>query len=100
MNKDELIGAEGTYKKRTGVNRFKVPMQSIYKGDKFVDAKSDLLSTIPRTKEEHEELDNLNNNFSARLDELRKGKDLPGEKEKTNEDKDEINKNKKRVVTT
>jgi hypothetical protein len=28
--------------------------------DKFVDAKSEILSTIPRTQEEHEELDNLN----------------------------------------
>ncbi|CAB4409249.1 unnamed protein product [Rhizophagus irregularis] len=57
--------------------------------DKFVDAKSEILSTIPRTQEEHEEPDNLNNNFSERLEELEKESSLPNEKG-----------NKKRVVTT
>ncbi|PKK59142.1 hypothetical protein RhiirC2_795257 [Rhizophagus irregularis] len=46
-----------------------------------------------RSKEEHEELDLLNNNFSERLDEERDSK-------KKIEDEDEINKNKKRLVTT
>ncbi|GBC32737.2 hypothetical protein GLOIN_2v1767547 [Rhizophagus irregularis DAOM 181602=DAOM 197198] len=62
--------------------------------DKFVDAKSDLLSTIPRTKEEHEELDNLNNNFSERLEDLNKKTSFPEGKGETIEDEDKINKNK------
>uniref|UniRef100_U9U912 Uncharacterized protein n=1 Tax=Rhizophagus irregularis (strain DAOM 181602 / DAOM 197198 / MUCL 43194) TaxID=747089 RepID=U9U912_RHIID len=65
--------------------------------DRFVDAKSDVLSTIPRTKEEHEELNVLNNNFSERLEEVNKISSLPEEKGKTIEDKDKINKNKKCV---
>ncbi|PKY47711.1 hypothetical protein RhiirA4_463067 [Rhizophagus irregularis] len=69
-HQDELIGEEDAYKKRIGLNRFKVPTQSTSK-DKFVDAQSDSLSTIPRSKEVHEELDLLNNNFSKRLDEIR-----------------------------
>ncbi|GBC34046.2 uncharacterized protein OCT59_019071 [Rhizophagus irregularis] len=68
--------------------------------DRFVDAKSDVLSTIPRTKEEHEELNVLNNNFSERLEEVNKISSLPEEKGKTIEDKDKINKNKKCVVMT
>ncbi|PKC04201.1 hypothetical protein RhiirA5_422579 [Rhizophagus irregularis] len=76
-SQDELIGEEGTAK------------------DRFVDAKSDVLSTIPRTKEEHEELNVLNNNFSERLEEVNKISSLPEEKGKTIEDKDKINKNKK-----
>ncbi|CAB4412282.1 unnamed protein product [Rhizophagus irregularis] len=35
---DELIGEEGTYKKKVGSNKFKVPMQTKSK-DKFVDAR-------------------------------------------------------------
>ncbi|PKY51107.1 hypothetical protein RhiirA4_424271 [Rhizophagus irregularis] len=69
-------------------------------GDKFVDAKSDILSTIPRTQEEHKELNNLNNSFSERLEDLEEGSSLPNEKEKTIEDKDRINKNKKCIVMT
>ncbi|PKC59195.1 hypothetical protein RhiirA1_469804 [Rhizophagus irregularis] len=64
------------------------------------DAKSDILSTIPRTEEEHAELDALNNNFSNRLNEITKISDLPKKKEKNTEEKDDVNKNKKRVVTT
>ncbi|PKC05434.1 hypothetical protein RhiirA5_420920 [Rhizophagus irregularis] len=71
----------------------RVPAQTTSK-DKFVDAKSDLLSTIPRTKEEHEELDNLNNNFSERLEDLNKKTSFPEGKEETIEDEDKINKNK------
>ncbi|UZO23893.1 uncharacterized protein OCT59_016222 [Rhizophagus irregularis] len=52
--------------------KFKVPQQT--KKDKFVDAKSDLISTIPRTQDEHEELDVLNENFKERLEELDKDK--------------------------
>ncbi|GET63086.1 uncharacterized protein OCT59_004728 [Rhizophagus irregularis] len=61
---DELIGDEGTYKRKIGINRFKVPTQTKSK-DKFFDAKSEILF---RTQEEHEELDALNNNFSERLE--------------------------------
>ncbi|GET61734.1 hypothetical protein GLOIN_2v1774312 [Rhizophagus irregularis DAOM 181602=DAOM 197198] len=43
-------------------------------------------------EKEHEELDLLNNNFSERLDERDSKKKI--------EDEDEINKNKKRLVTT
>jgi hypothetical protein len=81
-NQDELIGTEGTYKKRIGVNRFKVPMQPTSKGEK-----SNLIF-------------NLNNNFSERLEYLNKNENLPDTKDKQTEDKDKINKNKKRVVTT
>ncbi|PKY56072.1 hypothetical protein RhiirA4_549063 [Rhizophagus irregularis] len=96
---DELIGDNGTYKPQRGINRFKVPTQTISK-DKFVDARTELLSTIPRTEEEHRELDDLNNNFSGRLEDLDKNKRLPEEKRTKTEDKEEYNKNKKRVVTT
>ncbi|CAB4427974.1 unnamed protein product [Rhizophagus irregularis] len=97
-SQDELIGEEGTYKKRFGVNRFKVQTQTNSK-DKFVDAQSEPLSTIPRTKEEHEELDNLNNDFSKRLEKEVPKVDTKGKK-KAVEEEDIINKNKKRVVTT
>ncbi|PKC68119.1 hypothetical protein RhiirA1_457619 [Rhizophagus irregularis] len=98
---DELIGEEGVYKKRFGINRFKVPTQTSSK-DKFFDAQADPISTIPRTQEEHEELDNLNNSrFSARLETT---SSLSKEKGKaaviTKEDEDKINKNKKRVMAT
>ncbi|PKC66854.1 hypothetical protein RhiirA1_441485 [Rhizophagus irregularis] len=96
---DELIGDNGMYKPQRGINRFKVPTQTISK-DKFVDARTELLSTIPRTEEEHRELDDLNNNFSGRLEDLDKNKRLPEEKRTKTEDKEEYNKNKKRVVTT
>ncbi|EXX68037.1 uncharacterized protein OCT59_000195 [Rhizophagus irregularis] len=95
---DELIGDKGTYKRKTGINRFKVPTQT--KKDKFVDAQSDILSTIPRTEEEHADFDALNNNFSDRLNKIEKKLDLPKGKDKKMEEKDDINKNKKRVVTT
>ncbi|CAB4432493.1 unnamed protein product [Rhizophagus irregularis] len=58
-SQDELIGEEGLYRKRIGLNKFKVPIPSKSE-DKFVDARSDPISTIPRTQEEHEELDKLN----------------------------------------
>ncbi|PKC54211.1 hypothetical protein RhiirA1_477749 [Rhizophagus irregularis] len=93
---DELIGDKGTYKRKTGINRFKTPTQT--KKDKFVDAQSDILSTIPRT-EEHADFDALNNNFSDRLNKIEKKIDLPKGKDKKIEEKDDINKNKKRIVT-
>ncbi|PKY22143.1 hypothetical protein RhiirB3_435977 [Rhizophagus irregularis] len=98
-NQDELIGEEGTHRKRIiGVNRFKVPMKTTSK-EQF-DAQSDPLSTILRTKEEHKELDKLNDTFSKRLDEENRKSSLPEEKGKTIKDKDKISKNKKRVVIT
>ncbi|PKK75966.1 hypothetical protein RhiirC2_771700 [Rhizophagus irregularis] len=69
-SQDELIRDNGTYKKRFGINRFKIPQQTTK--DKFVDARTDLISTIPRTQEEHDELDTLNNNFKERLEEMEK----------------------------
>ncbi|PKY59495.1 hypothetical protein RhiirA4_482284 [Rhizophagus irregularis] len=103
-SQDELIGENGTYKKRVGINRFKIPEQK--SKDEFVDAPSDHISTIPRTLEEHEELDNLNENFKERLTELEKTTSLPSSKGKkkiveiSDDDNDEEmnNKNKKRVV--
>ncbi|RGB30569.1 hypothetical protein C1646_765178 [Rhizophagus diaphanus] len=80
-SQDELIGENGLYKKRLRANRFKVPMQTKSK-DKFVDARSEPLSTILRTAEEHEVLDNLNNNFSNRLDEVNNTSSLPMNKGK------------------
>ncbi|PKC03602.1 hypothetical protein RhiirA5_423513 [Rhizophagus irregularis] len=44
-SQDDLIGSNRVYKQRTGINKLK-------------------------SKEEHEELDNLNNNFSSRLEEI------------------------------
>ncbi|PKY55033.1 hypothetical protein RhiirA4_474229 [Rhizophagus irregularis] len=71
-SQDELIGEEETYKKKFGINRFKLPQQaSTSKAkDKFYDAPSDPISTM--TLEEHEELDNLNKNFSKNLEEVNK----------------------------
>ncbi|PKY51746.1 hypothetical protein RhiirA4_468963 [Rhizophagus irregularis] len=61
-SQDELIGEDGTsYKKKFGTNRFKLPQQETSsKAEKFFDAHSDPISTIPRTLEEHLELDSLN----------------------------------------
>ncbi|PKK74691.1 hypothetical protein RhiirC2_708682 [Rhizophagus irregularis] len=100
-SQDELIGENGPYKKRFGINRFKIPQQN--KKDEFVDAPTDQILTIPRTLEEHEELDNLNNNFRERLEELEEKSSLPSKKDKqkavdTLDNEDETNKNKKRVV--
>ncbi|PKK66414.1 hypothetical protein RhiirC2_784821 [Rhizophagus irregularis] len=82
------------------INRgLKIKSQDELIGDEGTDAKSDILSTIPRTEEEHAELDALNNNFSNRLNEITKISDLPKKKEKNTEEKDDVNKNKKRVVT-
>ncbi|CAB4442519.1 unnamed protein product [Rhizophagus irregularis] len=72
------------------MNRFKVPMQTKSK-DKFVDAQSEPLLTIPKMKEEHEELDNLNETFSKRLDKENKISSLLEEMKKNIEDKDKIN---------
>jgi hypothetical protein len=105
-SQDELIGENGTYKKRFGINRFKIPQQN--KKDEFVDAPTDPISTIPRTLEEHEELDTLNSTFKERLEELSIKPNLPSNKGKKkvveisddDDDKEEkkTNKNKKRVV--
>ncbi|CAB4433174.1 unnamed protein product [Rhizophagus irregularis] len=61
-------------------------------------------STIPRTLEEHEELDNLNKNFSKNLEEINKEKDsLPSTSKKgkkvirDEENEEKINENKKRM---
>ncbi|PKB99968.1 hypothetical protein RhiirA5_370106 [Rhizophagus irregularis] len=94
---DELIGKDGVSKKN---NKFSVPTHTTSNGEKFVDALSSPLSTIPRSKEEHEELDDLNNKFSERLDNLEKKKDLSNKEGTTSKEKNNFNKNKKRVVTT
>ncbi|CAB4436001.1 unnamed protein product [Rhizophagus irregularis] len=65
------------------------------------DALSSHLSTTPRSKEEHEELDDLNNKFSERLDKLEKKKeDTMTEGPTSAEKEDKINDNKKCVVAT
>ncbi|UZO06237.1 uncharacterized protein OCT59_026567 [Rhizophagus irregularis] len=101
-SQDELIAENGTYKKRFSINKFAIPQKS---KDGFVDATTDLISTVPRTTEEHDELDNLNNKFKERLDELetttatiqRKGKKKATEL--LDDDVEETkNENKKRVV--
>ncbi|CAB4415702.1 unnamed protein product [Rhizophagus irregularis] len=97
-DQDELIGIEGVFKKRTGLNKFNVPTQTTSNGDIFVVAPSGSLSTIPRSIEEHEELDVLNNKSSERLDSLSNKNTT--EKEIQSKDKDKFNGNKKRVVTT
>ncbi|PKK59742.1 hypothetical protein RhiirC2_794392 [Rhizophagus irregularis] len=73
--------------------RFKVPTQT--KKDKFVDAQSDILSTIPRTEEEHADFDALNNNFSDRLNKIEKKLDLPKGKDKKMEETMTLTKIKK-----
>ncbi|PKK55509.1 hypothetical protein RhiirC2_802219 [Rhizophagus irregularis] len=72
------------------------------KGDNFVDAQSSPLFTIPRSKEEHEELDNLNSNFTSRLEGItvNKGKASVKTTDLETTGKDNVNKNKKHVVTT
>ncbi|EXX74303.1 hypothetical protein RirG_052380 [Rhizophagus irregularis DAOM 197198w] len=94
---DELIGKDGVFKKN---NKFSVPTHTISNGEKFLDALSSPLSTIPRSKEEHEELDDLNNKFSERLDNLEKKKELSNKEGTTSKERDNFNKNKKCAVTT
>ncbi|EXX54398.1 uncharacterized protein OCT59_016431 [Rhizophagus irregularis] len=99
-DQDELIGKGGVFKKRTGFTKFSVPIHTTSK-DKFVNALSGSLSTIPRSKEEHEELDDLNNKFSERLDKIEKKKEeITTEEIVTTVEEDKVNENKKRVVTT
>ncbi|PKK65860.1 hypothetical protein RhiirC2_785550, partial [Rhizophagus irregularis] len=52
------------------------------------------------SKEEHEELDELNNKFSERLDKMKDKEDNISKEVTTSEEKDKFNENKKRVVTT
>ncbi|UZO10690.1 uncharacterized protein OCT59_002269 [Rhizophagus irregularis] len=52
------------------------------------------------SKEEHEELDELNNKFSERLDKMKDKEDYISKEVTTSEEKDKFNENKKRVVTT
>ncbi|CAB4442377.1 unnamed protein product [Rhizophagus irregularis] len=101
-SQDELIGDGGTYKKRFGINRFKLPQQMAK--NKVVDARTDQISTIPRTLEEHEELDALNSSFKGRLEDIASGSSLPSAKgkkkvEDIDENEERINKNKKRIVS-
>ncbi|PKY50011.1 hypothetical protein RhiirA4_466241 [Rhizophagus irregularis] len=68
------------------------------KGRKSVDAPSDPLSTIPRSKEEHEMLDDLNNKFSERLEIIEKTIDDSTKSDKKKKSiliEDEINGNKR-----
>ncbi|PKY57759.1 hypothetical protein RhiirA4_479081 [Rhizophagus irregularis] len=58
------------------------------------------LSTIPRSKEEHEELDDLNNKFSERLDKMEKKRDDCDKDETDDKKEDNFNNNKKRIVAT
>ncbi|GBC31081.2 uncharacterized protein OCT59_016154 [Rhizophagus irregularis] len=102
-SQDELISENGTYKKRFGINKFNIPQKP---KDGFVDVPTDLISTIPRSSEEHEELDNLNNNFKERLEELKMTTTATtqrkGKKKVTELSDDDVeekkNENKKRVV--
>ncbi|PKY52161.1 hypothetical protein RhiirA4_469626 [Rhizophagus irregularis] len=103
-SQDELISGNGTYKKWFGINKFNIPQKP---KDGFVDAHTDLISTIPRTIEEHKELDNLNNDFKERLEELDTATATPqpqrkGKKKVTDfsdeDDEEKKNENKKRVV--
>ncbi|CAB4426282.1 unnamed protein product [Rhizophagus irregularis] len=56
------------------------------------------LSTIPRSNEEHEELDYLNNKFSERLEKIEKKQDDTIQEGTSSKEKDKFNENKKRVV--
>ncbi|PKK68281.1 hypothetical protein RhiirC2_782453 [Rhizophagus irregularis] len=67
--------------------------------EKFVDTLSSPLSTIPRSKEEYEELDDLNNKFKERLYCLETKQDISNEEGTSSKETDKINKNKKRIVT-
>ncbi|PKB93481.1 hypothetical protein RhiirA5_441176 [Rhizophagus irregularis] len=66
-SQDELIGKKGVCRKRIKTTKFSAPIHTTSEGEKFVDAPTAPLSTIPRNKEVHEELDDLNNKFSKRL---------------------------------
>ncbi|RGB42582.1 hypothetical protein C1646_750763 [Rhizophagus diaphanus] len=87
-SQDELIGKNGVFKKN---NKFKMPIHTTHNGDKFVDALSSPLLTIPRSKEEHEEFDDLNNRFSEHLDKIEDKKENTKGKEMTSIEKDNFN---------
>ncbi|PKB97174.1 hypothetical protein RhiirA5_433597 [Rhizophagus irregularis] len=57
--------------------------QTYWKGWSFQEKQQNLVS-----KEEHEELDELNNKFSERLDNLEKNKELSNEEGTTSKEKD------------
>ncbi|PKK61387.1 hypothetical protein RhiirC2_791875 [Rhizophagus irregularis] len=102
---EELIGKDGIYKKRTGINRFNVFAHTTSEGDKFVDAYESPLSMIPKSKEEHEELDDLNSKFIEHLDKLEKKKEdvtiegsMSAEKEEKEDKEDKFNNSKKHAV--
>ncbi|RGB31981.1 hypothetical protein C1646_670509 [Rhizophagus diaphanus] len=94
-SQDELIGKDGVYKKRTRISKFSVPTHKTSKGKKFVDALSSPLSTIPRSKEEHEELDDLNSGFGERLNKMEEKNDDTMKEGTTSAEKDKFNENKK-----
>ncbi|RGB41438.1 hypothetical protein C1646_752113 [Rhizophagus diaphanus] len=64
------------------------------------DAPSCPLSTIPRSKEEHDALDELNNKFSERLEKIEDNCNKSDVNEESTQKEDKVNNNKKRVVTT
>jgi hypothetical protein len=100
---DELIGKNGIFMKRRIGNAINnISVTSVSEDEQFEDALSSpkmfILSMIPRSKEEHEEFNNMNNEFSERSNKLEKKKEVLEETKIM--DKDNANENKKRVVTT
>ncbi|PKC11643.1 hypothetical protein RhiirA5_373694 [Rhizophagus irregularis] len=100
---DELIGKDGVFMKRRIGNAINnISVTSVSEDEQFEDALSSpkmfILSMIPRSKEEHDEFNNMNNEFSERLNKLEKKKEVLEETKIM--DKDNANENKKRVVTT
>ncbi|RGB33004.1 hypothetical protein C1646_669703 [Rhizophagus diaphanus] len=61
LQKEEIKGLKEKIKK---IECTYSPTHTTSKGDKFVNALSGSLSTIPRRKEEHENFNNMNNEFS------------------------------------
>ncbi|GBC11594.2 hypothetical protein GLOIN_2v1869529 [Rhizophagus irregularis DAOM 181602=DAOM 197198] len=70
---DELIGNDGVYRKRTGINNL----------------------MYLHTK--HQQM--MNNKFKERLDNLKTKQDISNEEGTSSKETDKINKNKKRIVT-
>lgn len=93
-SQDELIGKEGVCRKRINTTKFSVPIHTTSEGEKFVDAPTVPLLMIPRNKEEHEELDDLNNKFSKRLDKMKDKETFISKEVTISEEKDKFNKNK------
>ncbi|PKC03338.1 hypothetical protein RhiirA5_423914 [Rhizophagus irregularis] len=82
------------------IDHFNEIAESLRKHKPSLLKKYEWWNNINLSKEEHEELDELNNKFSERLDKMKDKEDYISKEVTTSEEKDKFNENKKRVVTT